>query len=38
VAVFLKTKSVKDTIINVVLCFIFFIPAIIHALWLVTKK
>lgn len=37
-AVFLKTKSAKDTIINVVLCFIFFIPAIVHALWLVLKK
>lgn len=37
-AVFLKTKNAKDTIINVVLCFIFFIPAIIHALWLVLKK
>jgi uncharacterized membrane protein YqaE (UPF0057 family) len=36
-AVYLKTKSVKDTIINVVLCFIFFIPAVIHALWLVLK-
>jgi uncharacterized membrane protein YqaE (UPF0057 family) len=36
-AVYLKTKSVKDTIINIVLCFVFFIPAVIHALWLVLK-
>jgi uncharacterized membrane protein YqaE (UPF0057 family) len=36
-AVFLKKGAGKDLIINIVLCFIFFIPAIIHALWLVTK-
>jgi uncharacterized membrane protein YqaE (UPF0057 family) len=36
-AVYLKTKSAKDTIINVVLCFVFFIPAVLHSLYLVLK-
>ncbi len=34
IAVFLKKGAGKDLIINVVLCFLFWIPAIIHALWL----
>ena len=37
VAVFLKKGAGKDLIINIVLCFLFYVPAIIHALWLVTK-
>ena len=36
-AVFLKKGAGKDLLINVLLCFVFYIPAIIHALWLVTK-
>ncbi len=36
-AVYLKTKSAKDTIINVVLCFFFWIPAILHALYLILR-
>ena len=36
-AVFLKKGAGKDLIINIVLCFLFYVPAIIHALWLVTK-
>ncbi len=36
-AVFLKNGAGKDLIINIVLCFVFYIPAILHALWLVTK-
>jgi uncharacterized membrane protein YqaE (UPF0057 family) len=36
-AVYLKTKSAKDTIINIVLCFFFWIPAILHALYLILK-
>jgi uncharacterized membrane protein YqaE (UPF0057 family) len=36
-AVFLKKGAGKDLIINIVLCFLFYIPAVIHALWLVTK-
>lgn len=36
-AVYLKTSSGKSTIINVVLCFLFWIPGVIHALWTVLK-
>ena len=36
-AVFLKKGAGKDLIINIVLCFLFYIPAVIHSLWLVTK-
>jgi len=32
-AVFLKKGAGKDLLINIVLCFVFYIPAIIHALW-----
>jgi uncharacterized membrane protein YqaE (UPF0057 family) len=37
VAVFLKKGAGKDLIINVILCFLFYLPAVVHALWLVTK-
>ena len=37
VAVFLKKGVGKDLIINIVLCLVFFLPGVIHALWLVTK-
>ena len=37
VAVFLKKGVGKDLIINVLLCFLLYLPAVIHALWLVTK-
>ena len=36
-AVFLKKGAGKDLLINVVLCFFFYFPAVIHAIWLVTK-
>jgi uncharacterized membrane protein YqaE (UPF0057 family) len=36
-AVFLKKGAGKDLIINILLCFLFYIPAVIHALWIVTK-
>ncbi len=36
-AVFLKKGAGKDLIINIVLCFLFYVPAVIHALWVVTK-
>lgn len=36
-AVFLKKGAGKDLVINIILCFLFYIPAVIHALWLVTK-
>jgi len=37
VAVFIKKGAGKDLVINIILCFLFYVPAIIHALWLVTK-
>jgi uncharacterized membrane protein YqaE (UPF0057 family) len=37
VAVALKNGIGKDLIINIVLCFLFWIPAVIHALWISTK-
>ena len=37
-AVFLKKGAGKDLIINIVLCFLFYLPAIVHAIWLITKK
>ena len=36
-AVFLKKGAGKDLIINILLCFLFYFPAVIHALWVVTK-
>ena len=36
-AVYLKTQSAKHTIINVILCFLFWIPAILHALYLILQ-
>lgn len=36
-AVFFKKGVGKDLIINIILCLIFYIPGIIHALWLVTQ-
>lgn len=37
VAVFLKSGIGKDLLINIVLCLLFFVPGVIHSLWLVTK-
>ena len=37
VAVFLKKGAGKDLVINIVLCFLFFLPGVIHALWLATQ-
>lgn len=37
VAVFLKAGAGKDLVINIILCFIFFIPAVIHSFWLCTR-
>jgi uncharacterized membrane protein YqaE (UPF0057 family) len=36
-AVFLKTNSGKDTIINIILCLFFWLPGVIHALYLCLK-
>ncbi len=37
IAVLLKNGVGKDLIINIVLCLLFYIPGMVHALWLVTK-
>lgn len=37
-AVFLKKGAGKELIINIVLCFLMYIPAVVHAIWLITKK
>ena len=37
IAVFLKSGVGKDLLINVLLCLLFYIPGIIHALWVCTK-
>lgn len=36
-AVFLKKGGNKDLVINILLCLLFYVPGIIHALWLVTQ-
>ncbi|WP_345335667.1 YqaE/Pmp3 family membrane protein [Ferrimonas pelagia] len=36
-AVFLKSGANKQLLINVVLCLFFWVPGIIHALWVVTQ-
>ncbi|MEM7027569.1 MAG: YqaE/Pmp3 family membrane protein [Pseudomonadota bacterium] len=36
-AVFLKKGTGKDLVINIVLCFLMYIPAVVHAIWIVTK-
>ncbi len=36
-AVYLKSKSGKSTLLNVVLCLFFWVPGILHALWVVLK-
>ncbi|NIJ46132.1 uncharacterized membrane protein YqaE (UPF0057 family) [Wenyingzhuangia heitensis] len=36
-AVYLKRGADKHLIINIVLCFVFFLPAIVHSLWIVTQ-
>jgi uncharacterized membrane protein YqaE (UPF0057 family) len=36
-AVFLKQGVGKDLLINIILCIFFWLPGIIHALWLIMK-
>lgn len=36
--VFLKEGANKNLVINILLCFLFYLPGVIHALYLVTKK
>ncbi len=37
-AVYLKTSNVGQTLINLVLMFLFYFPGLIHALYLILKK
>ena len=37
VAVFLKNGAGKDLVINILLCLLFVLPGVIHALWVVTR-
>jgi len=37
IAVALKNGIGKDLLINIVLCLLFFLPGVVHALWVVTK-
>ena len=36
-AVFLNHGAGKDLLINILLCLVFYVPGILHALWLVLK-
>lgn len=37
IAVLLKNGVGKDLVINILLCLVFVLPGMVHALWLVTK-
>ena len=37
IAVFLKSGAGKDLIINIILCLLFYLPGVVHALWVVTR-
>jgi uncharacterized membrane protein YqaE (UPF0057 family) len=37
IAVFLKSGVGKDLLINILLCLLFYVPGIIHAIWVCTK-
>ena len=37
-AVYLASKCVKSTLINLVLCFLLYLPGLVHALWTVLKN
>ena len=36
-AVFLKKGVGKDLVINILLCLLFFVPGMIHGIWVVTR-
>jgi len=36
-AVYLKKGAGTDLIINIVLCLLFYVPGVLHALWLILK-
>ncbi len=35
--VFLKSGAGKGLLINIILCLFFYLPGVIHAVWVVTK-
>lgn len=37
VAVFIKSDVGKDLVINIILSLLFFVPGVLHAIWLITK-
>lgn len=37
IAVFLKDGIGKHLVINILLCIVFFLPGVVHALWLNMK-
>lgn len=37
VAVYIEKGAGKDLLINIFLCFLFLVPAIVHSLFLVTR-
>lgn len=37
-AVFLKSGADKNLVINILLCFLGFVPGIIHAIWFTVLK
>lgn len=37
VAVFIKEGVGKHLIINIVLCLLFWVPAIVHSIWVATR-
>lgn len=37
IAVYLKNGAGKDLVINIILTILFYLPGILHALYLVTK-
>ncbi len=37
-AVFLKSGVGQDLLINIILCILFWIPGVLHALWVVTRS
>lgn len=36
-AVYLVRGAGKDLVINILLCFLLYVPAIIHAIWIVCE-
>ncbi|MCC7389267.1 MAG: YqaE/Pmp3 family membrane protein [Phycisphaerales bacterium] len=36
-AVWLKSNSLGSTLLNLVLCLVFWLPGLLHALWVVLK-